>query len=88
MASKEQLKNRAVASKGAHCLLCGYNRCSSSLHFHHVNPFEKSYSISTCTSWKQLEKELPKCVLVCANCHAEIHAGLVDLEILMELSEL
>lgn len=85
MALKDDLKKRALAEKGNRCLLCGYDRCPASLHFHHINSFEKSYSISECTNWRQIREELPKCVLVCANCHAEIHAGLVDLELLMRL---
>lgn len=85
MTLKEDLKKRAVAFKGSKCILCGYHRCVAGLHFHHFNPHEKSCSISECTSWRQIKEELSKCVLVCANCHAEIHAGLVDLEILVEL---
>jgi hypothetical protein len=71
-------KQEAVDYKGGHCLLCGYNRCNSSLDFHHSNPNEKD------PDWKLLKnraltenvkKELDKCILVCKNCHGEIHAG-------------
>lgn len=48
------------------------------LHFHHVEPTEKSFVLSSSTT-KALatyREELTKCVLVCANCHGEIEAGL------------
>ena len=58
------------------CKNCGYNRCSGSLDFHHVNPQTKSIRIS-CGLWKAntetFQKELLKCVLLCKNCHYEAH---------------
>ena len=86
--NKGEIKKRAVEEKGGHCILCGYKRCYRALHFHHVNDFLKEIDISKCSSWDQAVKELDKCVLVCANCHAEVHSGIVDLEILVELGEI
>ena len=88
MSSKSEIKLRAIEEKGGHCVLCGYKQCAHALHFHHINPFEKNYKISQCNTWEEVEKELSKCVLVCANCHAEIHAGFIDHEILIELAEI
>jgi len=85
--SKGEIKKKAVEEKGGKCILCGYNRCFRALHFHHVNDFLKEVEISNCTSWEKTLEELEKCVLVCANCHAEIHSGIVDIEILVELGE-
>lgn len=69
------------AYKGDSCKLCGYNKCRHSLHFHHLDPATKDFQISGNwgLSWKRVKEELDKCVLVCSNCHGEIHAGLVTI---------
>lgn len=59
--------------------MCGYDRCVINLGFHHVDPSRKAFAIST-SSGKSLaayREEAKKCVLVCANCHGEIEAGLI-----------
>lgn len=70
------LKERAVAYLGGKCTLCPYDRCLSALEFHHRDPREKDFVISSKMSWEALVRELEKTVLVCSNCHREIHAGL------------
>lgn len=84
---REKHRIKAVECKGGKCRLCGYNRCKRSMDFHHVDPATKSFEIGPNwqRSWKVLEVELDKCVLVCANCHGEIHAGLIDLARMAEL---
>ena len=78
---RKEIKPKAVAYKGGRCELCGYNKCMAALDFHHKNPAEKEFSISGmhCLSWSKLKSELDKCILVCANCHREIHASLAQL---------
>lgn len=75
------IKNICVDYKGGKCQLCGYSKCHRSLHFHHIDPSMKDFDISRFTdvpfSWHRLRQELDKCILVCANCHGEIHAGLI-----------
>jgi hypothetical protein len=68
-----------VEEAGGCCVVCGYDRTVVNLHFHHVNPAEKSFSLSmnTTKSLARYREELQKCVLVCANCHGEIEAGLL-----------
>ncbi len=75
---RKQREERVYAYKGNKCVLCGYDKCRSSLHFHHLNPSEKSFEISGSwgRGWEKMKKELDKCILVCANCHGEIHEGL------------
>ena len=67
----------AVEYKGSKCMVCGYNRCIEALEFHHNNSTEKDFSISEkgyTRSWAKVKEELDKCMLLCANCHREIHA--------------
>ncbi len=60
---------------GSKCSICGYNKCIAALEFHHKDPTEKEGKIigSTCSLKKQ-RVEAAKCILVCANCHREIHS--------------
>ncbi len=74
-----KMKQFAIDSLGGSCVVCGYDKCSSALEFHHLDPAEKeekSRAGITRMSLSRLKEELRKCVLVCANCHREIHAGL------------
>lgn len=71
-------KKKAIEYKGGRCIVCGYNKCYNSLDFHHLNGLEKKFSLSTSwqKSWKEIEEEIKKCVLLCRNCHAELHSGM------------
>jgi len=79
--SRRKRKKDAVAYMGGACRICGYDACIGVLHFHHVDPQEKDFNISrkNYQGWKKTREELKKCILVCANCHGEIHAGMVDI---------
>lgn len=73
--SRRKLKLRAVEYKGGKCTLCGYNKCVAALVFHHLDGDEKEFRLGAKTlSWERIKAEADKCILVCANCHAEIHA--------------
>lgn len=76
---RKRTKKKIIESMGGCCQICGYNRCPSVLEFHHLNPAEKEFSLSgPRTSPKKLEtikEELRKCILLCSNCHKEVHAG-------------
>lgn len=85
---RKTLKKLSVEKLGGKCQICSYNTSLDALHFHHRDPKEKSFGLSQrglTRSWKKVEEELKKCVLICANCHAEIHAGITQLP--METSE-
>ena len=74
---RKELKAKAIQYLGGKCQKCGYDKCSGALEFHHKNRNEKDKAIHELLdkpNWEKLEKELKKCVLVCANCHREIHA--------------
>lgn len=76
---REKLKLLAIEYKGGKCEICGYDSCPDALEFHHVNPSEKEFGISkngNTRSFESIKKELDKCILVCSNCHREIHYNL------------
>lgn len=75
--TRKLIKQWALEYKGNQCSICGYNKCSEALEFHHTDPNQKDFSISDRDiklDWEQIKKELDKCILVCSNCHREIHA--------------
>lgn len=74
---RKRYKNILVEYKGGKCERCGYDKCISALEFHHIDEANKSFSISETTfskSLDELKEEVDKCMLVCANCHRELHA--------------
>ena len=73
-----QRKKEAIEYLGGKCVCCGYDKYYGALSFHHPNPEEKEieWTKMRLITWKNVLKELDKCVLVCSNCHAEIHGGL------------
>lgn len=74
---RKRRKFELVKYKGGKCEICGYSKSMTALQFHHTNPNEKDFTLSRKTySMKKLLKEVDKCMLVCANCHAEIHENL------------
>lgn len=67
----------AVTYKGGKCERCGYDRCIDALEFHHIDPVQKDFTISAkgyTRSWNKVKAELDKCIMLCANCHRELHA--------------
>lgn len=78
---KRKIKLALITLKGGKCLLCGYNRCLRALEFHHTLPEHKDFNIATTKNrvTTQILTELEKCVLVCSNCHRELHENLVAL---------
>lgn len=74
-----KLKLEAIAYKGGKCMVCGYNKYAGALHFHHREPNEKDFNISSrrTASLDSIKAELDKCVLACSRCHDEIEGGIV-----------
>jgi len=73
---RNKLKEMAIEYKGGSCEKCGYNRCPRALEFHHLDPTQKDFGIGYkgyTRSWEKVKEELDKCIMVCANCHREIH---------------
>jgi len=79
---RRKVKRLLVEDAGGRCVRCGYDRCVAALEFHHLDPAEKRFALSTRGVARSLEKarvEASKCVLLCANCHAEVEAGVARL---------
>ena len=72
----KDLKRRSVELMGGCCSICGYKKNLASLHFHHIDPLKKdvSWNKLRLRKWSSIVKELKKCMLICANCHGELHS--------------
>jgi transposase len=80
---RRRAKQRLVEEAGGMCQICGYDRYPGALQFHHLDPSTKSFSLSRqgCTrAFAELKAEAAKCALLCANCHAEVEAGVVEVD--------
>lgn len=73
----------AVEALGGTCVICGFNKYLVSLDIHHLDPTKKDARFKQMRgwSWGRIQNEIADCVLLCKNCHAALHAGLVDLQI-------
>lgn len=76
------LRLRAINLLGGKCVVCGYSRDIHALDFHHIEEATKEFGLSDrgmTRSWEKTEREVRKCALLCANCHREVHSGLISL---------
>ena len=75
---RRAVKQVLVDEAGGRCSECGYSRCTAALEFHHLDPSDKQFGIASAGCTRSIEssrREASKCVLLCANCHAEVEAG-------------
>ena len=77
-------KKLIVKNFGGCCSICGYSKNLSALTFHHINPKKKTFQLDlrSLSNRKQssIDTEIRKCILVCNNCHAELHNPRHNLE--------
>jgi hypothetical protein len=77
---RRKIKELLIAYKGGECCICSYKRYAGALDLHHLDVKQKDFGLSVrglTRAWEKSKKEADKCVLVCANCHREIHAGII-----------
>ena len=75
VALQQKRKIEAIEYKGGQCSVCGYKTFYGALEFHHVEPEEKEADWKNMQNWSlaNIKRELDKCILVCSNCHRELH---------------
>ena len=76
---RRKIKTMSIEYKGGRCQVCGYDKYPGALDLHHLG--DKLFGIGAkgyTRSWEKVKAELDKCVLVCANCHREIEAGITQ----------
>lgn len=79
---RRKVKEMAREYLGGKCNICGYDRCPQALDFHHIDQSKKNFGIAAkgyTRSWTKIRAELENCFLLCANCHREVHAGVLQL---------
>lgn len=69
-------KAAAIEYLGGKCKKCGWSGNQAALQFHHKKSKEKEFTIGNVAnkSWDSIKKEMQKCMLLCANCHAIEHS--------------
>jgi len=66
------------------CEKCGYDKNYAALEFHHVDSASKFFQLDLRSlsnrKWSVIVKEAEKCILLCSNCHAELHNPACSME--------
>jgi hypothetical protein len=76
----KRLRGFIMAIKGqSACVVCGENE-PHCLDFHHIDPKDKIGGIADLKTVQAIAIEVPKCVVLCANCHRKVHANLLDIQ--------
>jgi hypothetical protein len=76
---RRNTKIRAVRMFGATCYGCAREFVPAVFEFHHWSAQTKEFGVASeglNRPWPIVAAELAKCVMLCANCHREVHAGM------------
>jgi hypothetical protein len=88
---RRKIKLQCIEYKGGKCQHCYYDKCPAALTFHHLDPSQKDFGISSSGISRSFEKckpELDKCILLCVRCHAELHAKEDEIQRQLKLDDL
>lgn len=80
--TREMFLQKIKEKYGGACKKCGYNKCLKALEFHHIDTSKKDFTISN-DHFKLVDamEESKKCIMLCANCHRELHDNLWEIKI-------
>lgn len=81
---RRRVKQTLIEEAGGHCKICGFDGSPVALEFHHTDPGSKSFGVSQAGISRSIARsraEAAKCVLLCANCHAQVEAGTLQLDV-------
>jgi Helix-turn-helix domain len=84
---RRRVKEILIEEAGGRCRLCGYDRATAALEFHHLDPATKAFGLATGGLTRSLaacRAEARKCVLLCSNCHAEVETGVTALSLALD----
>ncbi len=79
---RQKLKIMLIEYKGNSCAICGYDKCPAAFDLHHIDKNKKEFGFAIggmTRAWEKVKAEADKCLLVCSNCHREIHAGIISI---------
>lgn len=81
--SGEKSPTTLKKERGSKCEICGFDKNLACLDFHHKDPRQKKFGIAKGHGYSidAVREEASKCILVCKNCHALIHAGVIQIPI-------
>jgi hypothetical protein len=79
---RQVVKSKLINEFGGKCKICSYDKCVRALEFHHIDSSKKSFGLAHkgfSRNYKKSLEEAKKCILVCANCHRELEAGIIKI---------
>ena len=79
-------KQQLVDIFGGECGACKHKGSIAVYDFHHIDPSEKEGTMCALANREKMAREASKCVMLCSNCHREVHAGNVDCSTVKRLS--
>ena len=85
--SKRNYAWYAELKSKSHCLRCRENH-PACIQFHHLDKTQKDFNIADMVrsgfGIKRIEKELAKCIALCANCHAKEHFNTTHIRVIRQ----